>query len=223
VQDASSAPLEAAEVVAPSTGASPTAAAGAPARGRGRPRAEDRTEAILTAASDLFEEVGYDQMTVQAIARRAGVGLATIYRRWPTKQALLAEALRQRRARFAGEVDGPPLEALGAIYGMLAHSTLGPKGEFLPGLLAAIRTDEELADALDAGVLEPLRRRLRRELAGLLGEGHPLLDLLADVVPGVCVYRAFAPGPAPDPDAVVAAALALVQAVASAPDAATPR
>jgi AcrR family transcriptional regulator len=173
-------------------------------KGRGRPRAADRTEAILEAADELFDEVGYDQLTVQAIARRAGVGLATIYRRWPTKQALLAEVLRRRRDRTRAPAGDGPLERLTDVSRMLARSTLGPQREFLPGLLAAIRSDDELAEALRTGVLEPLRQLFRQDLVALLGPDHPLIDLLVDLAPGICVFRAFAPGDPGDPDEFVA-------------------
>jgi hypothetical protein len=59
----------------------------------GRPRAADRTPAILEAAKALLGEVGYDRLRIQDVANRAGAGLATLYRRWPTKQALVADAI----------------------------------------------------------------------------------------------------------------------------------
>src|ERR1700694_89534 len=69
----------------------------------GRPRAEDRTPAILEAAKELMGEVGYDRLRIQDVADRAGAGLATLYRRWPTKQALVAGAIRYH----AGAVAAP--------------------------------------------------------------------------------------------------------------------
>jgi AcrR family transcriptional regulator len=185
-------------------------------RGRGRPLAADRTDAILAAAGELFDELGYDQLRVQDIADRAGVGLATLYRRWPTKQALLAEALRQRNEGFERGIEGDPLDVLAAIFSLVAGSTMGPKGEFLPGLLTAIRDDDELAEALRVGVIDPIRERIRAELVLVLGADHPQIDLLVDLVPGVCVFRALAPGETGDPDELVAAALAVVTGLADA-------
>jgi AcrR family transcriptional regulator len=188
-----------------------------PAR-RGRPLAVDRTDAILAAATELFGERGYDQLTVQDIAGRAGVGLATIYRRWPTKQALLAEALRRRNDGLDVELTGPPIEQLETVFDMVAESTMGPQGEFLPGLLTAIRADAELAEALRVGVIDPLRRVIRAQLECVLGPDHPQLDLLVDVVPGVCVFRALAPGETGDPDELVAAMVDLISGLAVARD-----
>jgi AcrR family transcriptional regulator len=136
--------------------------------------------------------------------------LATLYRRWPTKQALLAEALRRRNEGFRGGIEGEPLDVLGTVFTLVARSTIGPKGEFLPGLLTAIRADEELAEALRVGVIDPLRARIRSELEAVLGRDHPQLDLLVDLVPGVCVYRALAPGDPGDPDELVQDALGLL-------------
>jgi AcrR family transcriptional regulator len=184
-------------------------------RGRGRPLAAERTDAILDAASELFDEVGYDHLRVQDIADRAGVGLATLYRRWPTKQALLAEAMRRRRAAFPGVGEGEPFEVLGRIFAMLADSTLGPRGEFLPGLLTAIRAEEDLAEGLRVGVIEPLHDRIRDELVLVLGPDHPQLELLVDLVPAVCVYRSLAPIDPGPPDELVRSSLALLAALAA--------
>jgi AcrR family transcriptional regulator len=183
---------------------------------RGRPLAADRTDAILDAASALFDEVGYDQLTVQDIAGRAGVGLATLYRRWPTKQALLADALRRRNDTFDLVLDGGPLDVLETVFSLVAEGTMGPQGAFLPGLLAAIRADDELAEALRIGIIDPLRRRIRLELEAALGADHPQVDLLVDLVPGICVFRALAPGEPGDPDELVSAALSLVAGLAAA-------
>jgi AcrR family transcriptional regulator len=190
---------------------------GAPAR-RGRPLAADRTDAILRAAAELFNEVGYDQLTVQDIAGRAGVGLATLYRRWPTKQALLAEALRRRNDGVDVELVGTPTEQLETVFGLVAESTMGPQGEFLPGLLTAIRADAELAEALRIGVIDPLRRVIREQLECVLGPEHPQLDLLVDLVPGICVFRSLAPGETGDPDELVAAVMDLIGGLAAARD-----
>ena len=64
------------------------------ARRRGRPPQSGREEAILKATVELLGERGFDRFTVQDIANRAGVGLGTIYRRWPTKAEAVMAALR---------------------------------------------------------------------------------------------------------------------------------
>ncbi|CAM5611060.1 TetR family transcriptional regulator [Streptomyces tanashiensis] len=60
-----------------------------------RRRGAVRTEALLQVTLDLATEVGYAGLSIEAIARRAGVGKHTVYRRWPTKAALLLDALQR--------------------------------------------------------------------------------------------------------------------------------
>src|SRR6202161_2729160 len=65
----------------------------APAQGRGRPRSEKAHKAILAAAAGLLLEHGLAQVSMDAVAERAGVSKATIYRWWPTKETLALDAL----------------------------------------------------------------------------------------------------------------------------------
>ena len=64
-----------------------------PGRRPGRPRSEQAERAIIDAALDLFAESGPDGLCIEQVAARAGVGKATIYRRWPGKEDLLLDAL----------------------------------------------------------------------------------------------------------------------------------
>ena len=64
----------------------------APASG-GRARDPELDDAITTATTELLEERGFAELTIEAIARRAGVARATVYRRWPNLDALLAHVL----------------------------------------------------------------------------------------------------------------------------------
>src|SRR6476619_5091401 len=60
---------------------------------RGRGLSPERSDIILGTVLDLLKEVGYDQIRMQDVADRAGVGLSTIYRRWPAKQDVVRAAL----------------------------------------------------------------------------------------------------------------------------------
>jgi AcrR family transcriptional regulator len=73
--------------------ASPPAEEPAPHRRPGRPRSEQAERAIIDAALSLFAESGADGLCIEKVAARAGVGKATIYRRWPGKEDLLLDAL----------------------------------------------------------------------------------------------------------------------------------
>jgi len=179
----------------------------------GRPRAEDRTPAILEAAKALLGELGYDRLRIQDVADRAGAGLATLYRRWPTKQALIADAIRWHADSGLPPVaDDPKVDLLAVFSGMTAELCGG--AETLPGLLAALRTEPAVAAVVREEVLLPLRERTRGDLARILGAEHPLLDLLVDVAPGVLMFRTVVLGETVDADDFLAPMLALVDALA---------
>src|SRR5688572_25412027 len=77
----------------------------ATARPPGRPRSARADEAILEAVLDLLQEgVAVDALSIEAVAARAGVGKATIYRRWENKERLLLDAVR----RLKGDPPRPP-------------------------------------------------------------------------------------------------------------------
>ncbi|MDZ7949683.1 TetR/AcrR family transcriptional regulator [Nostoc sp. DedQUE09] len=67
----------------------------------GRPRSIHADQAILQATLDLLAEVGYESMSIEAIASRAGVGKTTIYRRYTSKEELVADAIESLRDDLA--------------------------------------------------------------------------------------------------------------------------
>src|SRR5450755_4120567 len=69
----------------------------APHRRPGRPRSEQAERAIIDAALEVFAESGPEGLCIEKVAARAGVGKATIYRRWPGKEDLLLDALAALR------------------------------------------------------------------------------------------------------------------------------
>lgn len=110
---------------------------------RGRPRREGADETILDAARALFDETGYTAFSVDAIAERTGIAKTTIYRRWPTKGALVAAAIDTKPgpepdailrdtelllARLAG-ADMDVLRAILAPRRELLHAALGPEAD----------------------------------------------------------------------------------------------
>src|SRR6202021_1581155 len=74
--------------------------AGPANRRPGRPRSEQAEHAIIEATLDLFAEQGFEGVCVEAVAARAGVGKATIYRRWPNKEELLLAAFGSPQSPF---------------------------------------------------------------------------------------------------------------------------
>jgi AcrR family transcriptional regulator len=113
---------------------------------RGRPRDPRRRRAILDAAMALIAEVGYDRMTIDAIATRSGVSKPTLYRRWPHgKPELVADAVRERHA------DKGPVRNTGSLRGDLLAHVAAQTGQLLDdvhlacGLVTQLRTSPQLA------------------------------------------------------------------------------
>jgi len=184
----------------------------------GRPRAEDRTPAILEAAKALLGEVGYDRLRIQDVADRAGAGLATLYRRWPTKQALISDAIRYHADTGLPPVDDDPRADLRAVYGTMAAKLCGG-AETLPGLLTALRTEPEMARVLREELLAPMLDRTRADLGRIVGADNPLLELLVDVAPSVLMFRTVVLGDAVEADQFLDSLFALFDTLAVPPPA----
>src|ERR1700750_2007292 len=113
---------------------------------RGRPRDPQRREAILRAAISLVAEVGYDRMTVEAIASRAGVSKPTIYRRWPGGKAeIVADAMRLKHAEGEEPVDTGSLR--GDLLAMFEHKLTATDEDvrLAAGLIIQLRSSPQLA------------------------------------------------------------------------------
>ncbi|WP_410606582.1 TetR/AcrR family transcriptional regulator [Amycolatopsis sp. lyj-109] len=113
-------------------------------------RGAGREDAILAAAAELVTEIGYERVTVDAIAARAKSSKATMYRRWAGKAELVAEALR-RSAEGAGAappdtgtVRGDLLDAVAGI----TRAVTGADGPALLGLVEGIRSDPALRELI---------------------------------------------------------------------------
>jgi AcrR family transcriptional regulator len=109
-------------------------------------RGSAREQAILDAAMELVVEIGYDRITMDAVATRAQASKATMYRRWPGKAELIAEGLRRR---CDGEAECLPDTGslrgdLAAAVTQMAEGLAGDQGALFLGLLEAIRDDEVL-------------------------------------------------------------------------------
>lgn len=168
---------------------------------RGRPRAEDRSEAILDSVVTLFKGVGYDQLRMQDVADAAGVGLATIYRRWPTKQELVIAALRHSAARTSYPDTGNPRADLAAIFEQLATDLSGTSCT-LRGAMSCLWDDPEVGRVLRDTKIAAMHGHLRDLIGAVIGTDHPELQLRAELGPALLTYRAvFLADPLPPRDA----------------------
>jgi AcrR family transcriptional regulator len=177
---------------------------------RGRPRAADREELILTAANELLDEVGYDHLRVQDVADRAGVGLATIYRRWSTKQDLVIAAMSRAKASVVRPETDDARADLEAYLREMTHSMFGPKSCFVVGFITALRSDPELKRVFRESLLTEMRAQLRRPIARVVGEDDPDLDLRVDLAPALLIFRTLIDDAPADPDDLARRLCALV-------------
>jgi AcrR family transcriptional regulator len=160
---------------------------------RGRPRDETCTPAILSATLEVVAEIGIAGLTIDAVAKRAGVGKATIYRRWSSKESLTLDAwmscIRPKPEPDTGTLRGDLLEMFGPVDQQLSDADMQ---RVFPQLIAAAKVNPEVADAYRAFITErrrPLRRVLERGTErGELPPGVDL-DLVHDLLVAPVVYR----------------------------------
>jgi AcrR family transcriptional regulator len=179
------------------------------ARGRGRPRSAAAHAAILDAVIPMIQQVGYDAFSIEALAARAGVGKATIYRRWGSKEDLVVEAA----ARYVSAIATPDLGALradlAAVLRSDAHLHSDPRSPaFLSSLLAAVARSPRIAEAVRGGFVAARETALRTvlERAARRGELRPGLDvgLAVQLCAGPLLYRSLVSGQTSDPALVEA-------------------
>lgn len=120
-----------------------------------RRRGDVREEAILLATLELLAEVGYDRMTMDAVAARAHASKATIYRRWPGKPELVVSAVKQYAASPAAAPaeSGDLRQDLLAVLLTMRSSLTGQDAALILGLMIAMRRDAELAAAVREQVI----------------------------------------------------------------------
>ena len=152
----------------------------------GRRRNDAARDAILDAAFRLLSAPGTEGVTIEAIAAEAGVGRQTIYRWWPTKGAVVADAL-MRHARVT-----VPERDTGSLPGDLAAFLTDSFAGALREIVAAAQADEHVARVLadfTAARRAALRSLLERgQAAGELAKDADL-DMLVDMTYGVLYYR----------------------------------
>jgi AcrR family transcriptional regulator len=170
------------------------------ARG-GRPRDDAREQAILDAAIDLVAEIGYDAMSIEAVATRAKSSKATIYRRWPGKAELVAEAMRRRSEPVledlpdSGSLRGDLLTLVQRMF----DGMNGVDGGLMCGLAVAVRNDAEFGRLMSSHLHEQKLRTVASIIARAEARGElpPGVDpsLVLQVAPGVALFHSISGEP----------------------------
>jgi AcrR family transcriptional regulator len=166
---------------------------------RGRPRDPERDRAIVEATLDLLAEEGYARLTIEAVAHRAGVGKPTLYRRWPSKAALVIDSLHATRGDDLPVHDGPVRERLIAYVSQVIRKTRTQRGrQLMAGLIGELARDPELAAAMREAFVSKRRRVLFRIFDDAIETGELPSDLdrhlAADLLFGPIMLRALVTG-----------------------------
>ena len=157
-----------------------TAPPATPARG-GRPRSERAHQAILTAARELLIEQGFAALRLEHVAARAGVGKATIYRRWSSKQELAQELLLELAGPHIAieETGNTREELLAAVVNPMRAVTETDFGPVIRAMLSKIASDPSIGDPFRATVVAARRAEVARVIRRGIARG----DLRADADP----------------------------------------
>jgi AcrR family transcriptional regulator len=159
----------------------------------GRPRSLQAQQAMMQATLALLAEVGFDAMSIDAIAARAGVGKTTIYRRYGSKAELVADAIESVRedivipdtGTFQGDID--------ALIQNAAQITLSPLGrQTVAMIISSASSNPQFAQIYWTKYLQPRRKnfaivleraKARQEIPADLDS-----DLVFDTMSGVMLY-----------------------------------
>lgn len=181
---------------------SPTRAAQAAAEAQSRPRVEgEREQEILDAAIDILAELGYDRLTMDAVAGRAKASKATLYRRWNGKAQLVIDALTSAKDPMTVPDTGDLREdLLGAFCGM-GGLTDQRQIAIFGSVVTAISRDAEFAEAFRRGVVGP-KKAISTEIFRRAQERGEIrddldLELISSALPGIVLHHTFLLGGPP--------------------------
>ncbi|ONI69026.1 TetR family transcriptional regulator [Kribbella sp. ALI-6-A] len=177
---------------------------------RSRPRVEGgREEEILDATVELVGELGYDRLTMDAVATAAKASKATLYRRWTTKAELVVDAIsRAKGCPMPDDVD------TGSLRGDLIALSCSAGGftDEMPmsvtaGLLTALHRDDDLQQAFQQRFLKPRLELTARLYQRAVERGEIAEDvdveLLSQTLPALVIHHAFVLGVEPTEDLIL--------------------
>jgi AcrR family transcriptional regulator len=174
----------------------------AAAKGPGRPRDPEADRAILEATIQVLGEEGYEGLSIEGVAARAGVGKTTIYRRWPSKAELVVAAIQRYKAPTDPIPLAPDESTRDALVRVLSGFTRTmshtESGRMLCGLVAEMSRNPELARAVRAGLLEHRRSIVYAILDRGIERGEIRSDIdhevVGDLLGGPVVMRILLTG-----------------------------
>lgn len=182
---------------------------------QGRPRSAESHQAMLQATLELLAEVGFEAMSVEGVAARAGVGKTTIYRRYSGKEELVAAAIEQVREEVVIPNTGKLWNDMDALIEQSAQITLSPIGRQAVAMIvssaagnaqfAQIYWDKYLEPRRAAFAIILERAKARKEIQADLDPG-----LVFDTMSGIMLYALIFPPPTDSWSCYVRRALQLI-------------
>jgi AcrR family transcriptional regulator len=151
---------------------------------------------IAAATIDLLREIGYAKLTMGEVARRAGVGKDSLYRRWSSKAALVHEVVFERYPSGYGGAPstGSLLGDVEALAALLQEANTTPEAAAaIPGLLAEVGRDPALEARLHEQFYAPMRAGFAAVVDAAQARGETTVpvapELVADLLVGTMLFR----------------------------------
>ena len=172
-----------------------------------RPRIEgDREQEILAATLDVLADVGYDRLTMDAVATQARASKATLYRRWNGKVSLIIDALLSQKGQVTvpdtGTLRGDLLDVFCGMGGLTDQRQMA----VLAAVITAIARDAEFAAAFREQFIGPKAAAGRLIFERALDRGEIRddvdLDIITVALPGIVLHRQFLLGEPPTQDLI---------------------
>jgi AcrR family transcriptional regulator len=149
----------------------------------GRPRSEQARVAILRTTLRVLAKTGFSNLTIEEIASRAGVGKATVYRWWPDKAALIADAFAGSTVRSLHFPDTGSVETdMSQQMRQLIKVFRGPNGRIVSAILAAGQSDKTLIMAFRQRFLWPRRHEAYATLDRGIARGELRKNIDRDLI-----------------------------------------
>ncbi len=159
----------------------------------GRPRSNQSHQAILQATLELLSEVGFERMSIEAIATRAEVGKTTIYRRYNSKEELVADAIEHIRAEVIIPDTGTLWDDIDGLIYNAAQITLNPLGQqAVAMIISSAASNSQFARIYWTKYLQPRKQAFEVviERAKMRQEIEANIDpaLVFDAMSGIMLY-----------------------------------
>lgn len=160
--------------------------------------------AIFDAVLEQLNTVGYSGLTMGGVAAAARTGKAALYRRWPSKQELVVDALNQVLPPFADPPDtGDVRDDIAAVFDQLLAVINSPVGRAMLRLVGELDREREFYETMQARVLAPRKEVMLSVLHRAADRGQISAEVVDPVVaeagPALIIHRLVCAGPPVDP------------------------